>query len=230
MTLMVLGCAFPFCASAHNKVKCHLSADIVSKYVWRGVEIGSAQLQPTLKLSYGGFSVSALGSVGIVDSKDDNEFDFCWRYDYKRWHVLINDNWLDTNPHYFEYAAHSTSHNFEGNIGYDAGFLTADWYTYFAGKDYNRKTGKRSYSSWMKFTVPFELGQMNWCATLGIVPFESENMYETDGFAVNLIELRCTKDIRITNEFSVPIFGALEANPSSEKAWFVFGLTLQTQD
>lgn len=229
LAIWALSCAFPLCASAHNKIKCRLSTDFVSKYVWRGVEIGSAQLQPTLQLSYGGFSLTALGSVGIVDSKDNNELDFCFRYDFKRWHVLINNNWLDTNPHYFNYSAHETSHNFEGNIGYDAGFLTADWYTYFAGKDYNTKTGKRSYSSWMKFTLPFEWAQMSWRATLGVVPFESENMYETSGFAVNLVELRCMKDIKITNEFSLPVFAAMEANPCSERAWFVVGLTLQTQ-
>ena len=37
------------------------------------------------------------------------------------------------------------------------------------------------------------------------------------------------KDIKITNEFSLPVFAAMEANPCSERAWFVVGLTLQTQ-
>ena len=216
----------PLALSAHEGVKVQLAADLMNYYVWRGIECGSVTLQPTVKLAYKGFSVTALGSVGLSDTDDTKEFDFTWQYDWKRLHFAINDNWLDTNPHYFDYGAHSTSHNFEGNIGYDFGLLTADWYTYFAGRDYNSE-GHRAYSSWMKFVMPFQWAQLDWQATVGVVPFASDVMYEVDGFAVNLVALKCSKDIRVTSSFSIPLFASLQANPESRKAWMVFGLTLQ---
>ena len=41
------------------------------------------------------------------------------------------------------------------------------------------------------------------------------------------LSLRATKDIKITDSFSIPIFGEVIGNPCSQKAYLVFGLTLQ---
>ena len=51
--------------------------------------------------------------------------------------------------------------------------------------------------------------------------------YDTSGFAVTNVALKASKDIKITDTFSVPIFGQVIANPCSGKAYFVFGFTLQ---
>ena len=46
------------------------------------------------------------------------------------------------------------------------------------------------------------------------------------GFAVTNVSLKASKDIKITDTFSVPVFAAINTNPSTQKAYFVFGLTL----
>ena len=51
--------------------------------------------------------------------------------------------------------------------------------------------------------------------------------YDTSGFAVTNIALKASKDIKITDTFSVPLFAQVIANPSSQKAYFVVGFTLQ---
>ena len=60
----------------------------------------------------------------------------------------------------------------------------------------------------------------------GVVPFAT-TFYETSGFAVTNLSLRATKDIKVTDSFSIPIFGQVTGNPCSQKAYLVLGFTLQ---
>lgn len=55
----------------------------------------------------------------------------------------------------------------------------------------------------------------------------STDFYGTDGFAVTNLALKATKEIKVTESFSVPIFGQVVANPCSQKAYLVIGFTLQ---
>jgi hypothetical protein len=88
------------------------------------------------------------------------------------------------------------------------------------------KDGKRAYSSYVELSVPFKLATVDWAATAGAVPF-STDFYGTDGFAVTNLALKATKDIKVTDTFSVPVFGQVVANPCSRKAYLVIGFTLQ---
>ena len=44
-------------AKAQDKVETTIGADIVSMYYWRGQDLGSISLQPTLGIGYKGFSL-----------------------------------------------------------------------------------------------------------------------------------------------------------------------------
>jgi len=44
---------------------------------------------------------------------------------------------------------------------------------------------------------------------------------------VTNLALKATKDIKVTDTFSIPVFAQLTANPRTEKAYLVVGLTLQ---
>ena len=72
--LMTIGA--PVCA----EVETTIGADVVSGYVWRGIELGNAAVQPSLGLSAGGFGLSFWGSTGIVDFLDTKEFDITLSY------------------------------------------------------------------------------------------------------------------------------------------------------
>ena len=41
------------------------------------------------------------------------------------------------------------------------------------------------------------------------------------------LSLKATKDIKVTDAFSIPVFAQFVGNPCSQKAYLVFGLTLQ---
>lgn len=217
-------------AQEKEKVETTIAADVVSQYVWRGLEAGSVSLQPTLGIGYKGLSLSAWGSVGLTDPADTKEFDLMLSYTAGGFNIGITDYWFsaggDPEGRYFMYEANNTNHVFEANIGYDFGVASIQWFTNFAGNDGLNKDGKRAYSSYVEATVPFTLATVDWSATAGAVPFATD-FYGTTGFAVTNLSLKATKDIKVTDSFSIPVFGQVVANPCSQKAYLVFGFTLQ---
>lgn len=217
-------------AEAQEKVETTIEADVVNQYIWRGQELGNVAFQPTLGVGYKGLSLSAWGSVGLTDPVDTKEFDFMLGYTTGGFNIGITDYWfstgLDPQNRYFKYDAHGTNHVFEANVGYDFGVASIQWYTNFAGNDGVNKDGDRAYSSYFEVAAPFKLATCDWTATAGAVPCAT-SFYGTNGFAVVNLSLRATKAIKVTDSFSLPIFGAVTANPCSQKAYLIFGFTLQ---
>ena len=215
---------------AQEKVETTICGDAVSSYIWRGQDLGDVSLQPTLSIGYKGLSLTAWGSVGLSDPSDTKEFDLTLGYTIGGLNIGITDYWfnggLDPENRYFKYDAHGTNHVFEANVGYDFGLASLQWFTNFAGNDGMNNDGKRAYSSYVELTVPFKLAAIDWTATAGAVPF-STDFYGTDGFAVTNLALKAAKDIKVTDTFSIPVFGQVVANPCSQKAYMVIGFTLQ---
>ena len=228
MAMAALACAAP--AIAQESVETTVAADVVNQYIWRGQELGNVSLQPTLGIAYQGLSLTAWGSVGISEPNDTKEFDLTLAYSIGGFHVGVTDYWfslgLDPRNRYFKYDAHDTNHIFEANLGYDFGVASLQAYTNFTGNDGVNKDGKRAYSTYVELAAPFQLATCNWSASIGAVPMAT-SLYETTGFAVTNVSLKATKAIKITESFSLPIFGQVTANPCSQKAYLVFGFTLQ---
>ena len=233
IVLMAMMMATGYSAMAQDEIETTIATDVVNQYIWRGQDLGNVALQPTLGVAYKGLSLTAWGSVGLTDSNDTKEFDLTLAYTLGGLNIGITDYWfnkdgLDPEARYFKYDAHGTNHVFEANIGYDFGLASVHWYTNFAGNDGYNKDGKRAYSSYFEVNVPFKLATIDWTATAGAVPFAT-SFYNgwTSGFAVTNLALKATKDIKVTDSFSIPIFGQVVANPRLQKAYLVLGFTLQ---
>ena len=225
-----MGLVMTMTTLAQDEIETTISGDIVSSYIWRGQDLGSAGFQPTLGVAYKGLSLTAWGNYGLVNTLDTKEFDLTLAYSIGGFNVGVTDYWfdrggLDPQNRYFKYDAHGTNHVFEANIGYDFGFASLQWFTNFTGNDY-KENGERAYSSYVEVVVPFKLSAIEWTATAGAVPTESV-IYGTNGFAVTNVSLKATKEIKVTDTFSIPVFGQVVGNPCSQKAYLVFGFTLQ---
>ena len=225
--MMATGCS----AMAQDTVETTVAADFVNQYIWRGQDLGNTAIQPTLGVAYKGLSLTAWGSVGVTEASDIKEFDLTLAYTAGGFNIGITDYWfnqngLDPDGRYFKYDAHGTNHVFEANIGYDFGFASLQAYTNFAGNDGFNKDGKRAYSTYVELAAPFKLATVDWTASLGVVPLYT-SFYGTEGFAVTNLALKATKDIAITDKFSLPVFAGVVGNPCLQKAYLVFGFTLQ---
>ena len=232
IVLFAMGLVMGMTALAQDKVEATISGDLVSNYIWRGQDCGDVSIQPTLGVSYKGLSLTAWGSVGLSNSNDTKELDLTLSYTTGGFNIGITDYWfnvgLDPENRYFKYDAHGTNHVFEANIGYDFGLVSLQWYTNFAGNDGLNKNGKRAYSSYFEANVPFKLATIDWSATVGIIPYATSFYNEwTSGFSVTNIALKASKDIKITDSFSIPLFAQLVGNPRTQKGYFVLGFTLK---
>lgn len=229
--LALMGMMTALTAKAQDTVEASVSADIVSNYVWRGAKLDDAAIQPSVGVSYKGLSLSAWGSYGLTSNTGTTkELDLTLAYSTGGFNVGITDYWVDASK-YFYYNSHGTSHVFEANVGYDFGPLSVQWFTNFAGADGRSEKGDRAYMSYLELAAPFKLGGLDWTATLGAIPYKANTLFyaanTTSGFAVNNISLKATKDIKITDSFSIPVFGQIAANPSTQDAYLVIGFTLQ---
>ncbi len=210
---------------AQDKVEASVGADLVSGYIWRGQDLGNVSVQPSLSVSYKGFSLSAWGSVG-VEKSDTKEFDLTLGYATGGFSISVTDYWFNTGPGYFHYGAHNTAHTFEAQVGYDFGVLAVNWYTNFAGNVGYKGNGDRAYASYIELSAPFRLGGLDWEASVGATPWEND-FYNggKDGFAVSEVSLKATKELKITDSWTLPIFAKAIWNPATEGAYFVVGLS-----
>ena len=75
IVMLAMGLVLGSTALAQDKIETTISSDFVSSYIWRGQDLGSVAVQPTLGLEYKGLSLTAWGSYGLVDKDDAKEFD-----------------------------------------------------------------------------------------------------------------------------------------------------------
>ncbi len=227
---LVMAIAFPVASMAQDKVETSVGADIVSGYIWRGQDFGGASIQPSLSVAYKGLSLSAWGSVGI-DGSDAKEIDLTLAYEIGNFSISLTDFWCIPSGEegegvkYFNYGAHSTAHVFEAQVGYDFGIFALNWFTNIAGADGVNKDGERAYSSYVSLIAPFSLGGLEWEAEVGATPWATDYYANTNGFAVCDLSLGASKEIKITEEYSLPVFAKATFNPASDKAYLTFGIS-----
>ena len=210
-----------------QKTDFSLGADVVSSYVWRGAYQTSAAVQPAMGMSVAGFSLSAWGSVPFKG--EAKEVDFTATYQIAGISLAITDYWWAGEDafRYFSYAKGKTDHLFEGTVDYQLPIekfpLSLSVNTMFAGADY-KPDGKRAYSTYISASYPFSVKKIiDLEASLGVTP--SQGIY-ADEFALVHIGLKASKEVKITEHFSLPIFSEVIANPKSQDIFFVFGVGL----
>ncbi len=205
-----------------------VGADIVSSYVWRGLPQdatnpkGSPNIQPFVSYSIGGFTIGAWGSGSFTGSVKEVDLYATYAFSDALSITLTDYNWNFSKSH-FDYSS-TTDHVFEGTISY-AGIesfpLAASLNTMFFGAD-KKASGSQAYSTYLELSYPLGSSAKVFAgAALG----ESAT-YATDGFAITNIGLKVSKEIEVTEKFSLPIYGIIGFNPKAENAFLVAGITL----
>ena len=93
---LLLSGLVPSTMMAQDKVEASVGADLVSGYIWRGQDLGGVSVQPSLGISYKGFSLGAWGSVGF-ESTDTKEFDLTLGYSIGGFSVSVTDYWFKSD-------------------------------------------------------------------------------------------------------------------------------------
>ena len=217
-------------ARSQEKAEISLGADLVSRYVWRGVHQGGASIQPSLGVAYKGFCLTAWGSVEI-SSDDYKEVEFLLGYSTGGFSVSVSDFFWSGQGAPF-YKHYLDNHSLEGTIGYHFGEkfpFYLSWSTFFAGNMDKDENGDRQYSSYLEAGYDFSLGGVDMTASIGAAPWDSRLWLEPDGnkkgFQVSSISLKATKEINISPKYSVPVFVQVVASPATDDGHLVVGIT-----
>ncbi|GHV66661.1 hypothetical protein FACS1894199_10550 [Bacteroidia bacterium] len=226
--LLAFGSAFSVTAQENHGVDFSVGADVVSSYVFRGTyqeKFSGINVQPTASLSAYGFSLGAWGSTNLFSPA--KELDLIVGYEIAGISLAITDYWIvDAGTTYFNYDKNNTAHTFEATVAYtlpEAFPLSISWNTYFAGADDIYSDGDNDFSTYVGLTYPFSIKSVNLAAELAFTPWKGAY---SDKLNVVNINLKAAKEIRITNDFSLPVFAQYIINPYLEDANFVFGLSL----
>jgi uncharacterized protein (TIGR02001 family) len=183
--------------------------DLYSTYVWRGVAYSGPSLQPSVEFSIGGFAIGAWGSQGYdgfqeMDLYLGYSFDFGLSLgvtDYWYPGVAGSGPWLDGD-----------SHAYELNLGYGIEDFSLSANYIFAGSG---SAGDDIY---------FEAGYSFEAASIFLGG--GDGWHSSDGeFALVNIGVSTSKDIVITDTFTIPVSGAVIFNPDTEQLYILAGLS-----
>lgn len=213
---------------AQNKFTVNGKADFVSDYIWRGADQNSGfSVQPSLTLGYTGFSINVWGSQTLCRWNAETpvkEFDINLSYSFNNFSVTVSDYWWSgVNQPYGHYE---DSHYFEGTLAYcfgDSFPLTLSWSTMFAGADKNEE-GKLQGSTYINLSYQIPLpADITLTPAIGFTPWKG---YYHNKASVTDISLKANKDIKVTDNFSIPVFVQAIVTPVYDRTYLVAGFSL----
>jgi len=241
----------PTSVSAQDEFKATVSADLVSRYMWRGVDQAGVSFQPALNLSWQGLSLNVAGSTPLEKDGGVQDIDITLGYSLFGVNIGVIDYWtanVDPRNRYFYYGGEmECPHQLEANIGYTCKYGSLQAYTMFYGNDY-KIDGSRAYSTYIELSVPFRLGGLDWDVRAGVTPMESAGTTYTEqvvtetgrtktvtrgdwfygeSFTCNMASVRATKNLEFKH-FKVPVYVELHTNPYLQRANLVLGISISS--
>jgi hypothetical protein len=231
-----------------------IGADIMSRYIWRGLNAGGTgpSIQPTLKLNVGNtdhmFSVGGWGAYTFGPTSNQ-EVDMIVSYTFKGMLTLMVTDYFfpglyaDKREQYFYYRQDSTGHVFEGMVmfnGTDKVPFTLMVATNFYGNDARRMKEVNDstfvedglqYSTYIELGFKKTIRHFDFNAFVGgTVTNPNTSRHET-GYYANTkagftnIGIKVARAIPVTEKYSIPIQASLIANPLQNKFYIVFGIS-----
>ncbi len=214
----------------NQKHNLDVSADFVSRYLWRGELLDdSPNVQPavTYTSSKKNFEAQIWGSANFISNF--SEVGLQLKYMYKYFGIKIYDGFVLTpaskNRNYFSYDASNTNHCVEARLllgNFKKIPLSFSAGVYFFGNDKDANNDNL-YSTYLEAQYKLRIGNQDFYAILGGTPAKS---YYADEAAIINAGISVTKDIKITDNFSLPINAKISANPYKKDVFFVFGFSI----
>jgi len=223
------------------KVTLDLSADIMSRYIWRGLNLGgsSPSIQPALELGAGNFTLGAWGAYSMNPAIAHQEVDLYASYTFADLVTLTATDYFlpneDTLPNrYFNFKKDETTHLLElsakigGTEKVPFSLMVA---TNLYGADAKKENGNNQFSTYFELGYDFQVSETSCSAFLGFTttkfdPDKGETGYYGTGPGVINLGITANRDIRITDSFSLPVNASLITNPQAENIFLVFGISL----
>ena len=187
-------------------------ADIVSSYVWRGTQFGSgAHIQPYMTLESGNLEGGIWGSFPTSAKGGGNELDAYLSYDFGPLALTL------------------TNYTFPGEGGKytkGEGFFEGD-YMEISGSTsifgFDIMTGYFTEQEALYIELGFDAGPVN--VAIGYGNDQGDSWYANGGSGLVNMSFSGSKEITLSESYSLPVFGSFIVNPEAETAFLVFGIS-----
>ncbi len=213
--------AITFACQLAAKAQFSVGADLVSRYIWRGLDYGNAPaIQPTIEFAAGNFSIGAWGSYSLGSTDNASSFreaDLYASYGFDFGLSVGITDYYYPGTKWGEFGNEISSHAFELNAGYELEKLSISA---------NYMLNNSIYGAGAEDgIVYFELGYA--FKSVDIFVGGGDGWHSTTGnFEISNVGIGTSKDIKITDSFSLPLFGQAIVNPNTEQFHIVVGLSL----
>ncbi|WP_372792505.1 hypothetical protein [Lutibacter sp.] len=205
-------------AQEETKASLDIGVDFASRYVWRGLEFSdSPAVQPYVELTSGNFTLGAWASYETGGQVVGQEFDLYASYSFGPVSLGFTDYAFPVDgvsDGYFQMKNHigETTLTFDGVEKFP---LTAMIGVNIYNDDQN--------SIYTEIRYPFKVGETELSAFVGA----GNEIYSLDGdFAVTNFGVSASKDIKMTDSFSLGVSASAIFNPDTEDAYLVFLISL----
>lgn len=195
--------------------------DIYSSYIWRGLKFGTGvAFQPSVEFSSGGFAIGAWGNFSS-GGDEGAEADLYASYGFdlgesSSLSFTLTDYYFP-GSNYFE----SESHFIEPMVSLGLGsFSLSAAYMFYDGAGSGDDAGD------IYLEAGLSLGPVDLTLGGGNGQYSMEMEDEDDKFAISNIGIGTSKEIKITESFSLPVSGSVILNPSTEQFYVVVGISL----
>ena len=192
-----------------------IGADVMSRYVWRGTDFGnSPSIQPSLSYSAGNLTIGGWAAMATNGNPAGSEIDFYASYALGAFSVNVTDYTFPEAPSgtYFD----AESHFLELGLAYDgSGVLPISISTGMF------VTNDDDYSIYTQLGHSFSNVEL----FLGFTPAASV-LYGTQKAWVVSTGLSTSKDVQLSETFSLTLKGSVVANPYSNNGFLLFGIGL----
>jgi hypothetical protein len=201
-----------------SKVSFDIGADFASRYVWRGVEFSdSPAIQPFAEISTGNFTLGVWASYETGGQVVGQEFDFYASYAIGAVSIGFTDYAFPIDGISDGYFM-AKNHVGEATLSFD-GVESFPLTAMLGVNVYNDNDN----SIYTEVGYPFSIGETSISAFVG----GGNYIYSTDGdYKITNIGLSASKDLKVTDSFSLGLTASAIFNPDSDDAYLVFVVSL----
>jgi hypothetical protein len=194
-------------------------ADLVSSYVWRGTQFGSgAHVQPYMELGSGNLTGGVWGSFPTTAQGGGEELDLWVSYDFGPLALTVT-NYTFPGGDGEKVIGMGTYLPSEGL--FDGAYTEVSASTSLGGIDF--LAGYFTELESLYLEASFAAGPVG--VAIGYADDQGDSWYAGGGSGIVNMSFSGSKDIQITDDYSLPVFGSFIYNPDAETAFLVFGIS-----
>ena len=191
--------------SVHSFAKIGLGADVVSRYIWRGTDLGgSVSVQPVLSCTAGSIEIGAWGSYSLTDTRA-NENDLYLACSLGELGITVTDYYFPETMDVFDYSSDAGIHWIEASLCYELGKFSLLTGFFFSGDPDDSKYFELTYHF-------YEKKEMSASLIIGA----GDGVYLVDSDRMNVVNIGLAAS---SGALSVSYI----LNPQAETSFLVFG-------